>query len=223
VSAGTHVTGPRAVPLGYRALTVCGGPSQGPSPRNCSAHSVRTGSRPLPVRSTPRRHWPTHHWVGVVWALPRSLAATRGISFDFCAGGTEMFPFPPWPPRRVPRVRAAGCPIRTSTDQRVLGPSPSLLAAVLRPSSAPQRLGIHRLLSVTCRSARPRSCDVAPRLSAMNLVRCAQRVRPTPCAWNPRPDPDQAAERWRCGGSNPEPPPCKGGALPVELHPRAGC
>ncbi len=161
VSAGTHVTGPRAVPLGYGALTPSGGPSQGPSPRNCSAHSVEKRSSLLPVRSTPRRHWPTRHWVGVVWALPRSLATTRGISFDFCAGGTEMFPFPPWPPRRVPRFSAAGCPIRTSTDQRVLGPSPSLLAAVLRPSSAPQRLGIHRLLSGTCRSARPRSCDLA--------------------------------------------------------------
>src|SRR5205823_624003 len=25
---------------------------------------------------------------------------------------------------------------------------------------------------------------------------------------------------WRCGDSNPGPPPCKGGALPVELHPQ---
>jgi hypothetical protein len=59
-----------------------------------------------------------------------------------------MFPFPPLPsPRReIPEVTPGGCPIRTSTDHWVLGPSPSLLAAVLRPSSAPQRQGIHRSL-----------------------------------------------------------------------------
>lgn len=30
----------------------------------------------------------------------------------------------------------------------------------------------------------------------------------------------QGAWQWSRGGSNPEPPPCKGGALPVELRPR---
>ena len=58
-----------------------------------------------------------------------------------------MFLFPPLPSRSgISRVTLRGCPIRTSTDQWVLGPSPSLLAAVLRPSSAPQRQGIHRPL-----------------------------------------------------------------------------
>ena len=36
-----------------------------------------------------------------VWALPRSLAATGGISVDFSAEGTEMFQFPCGPPSRV--------------------------------------------------------------------------------------------------------------------------
>jgi hypothetical protein len=68
-----------------------------------------------------------------------------------------MFPFPPLPsPRReILAVPPGGCPIRTSTDQRVVGPSPSLLAAVLRPSSAPQRQGIHRLLCDALRANAP--------------------------------------------------------------------
>ena len=68
-----------------------------------------------------------------------------------------MFPFPPLPsPRREIRaVTPGGCPIRTSTDHRVVGPSPSLLAAVLRPSSAPQRQGIHRLLCDALRANAP--------------------------------------------------------------------
>ena len=58
-----------------------------------------------------------------------------------------MFLFPPSPSRSgIPGVTLGGCPIRTSTDHWVLGPSPSLLAAVLRPSSVPQRQGIHRPL-----------------------------------------------------------------------------
>jgi hypothetical protein len=66
-----------------------------------------------------------------------------------------MFLFPPSPSRSgIPGVTLGGCPIRTSTDHWVLGPSPSLLAAVLRPSSAPQRQGIHRPLFLALRSQR---------------------------------------------------------------------
>ena len=149
MSGGTHVSHPRAVSVVYRALTVSGGPSQGPSTKNCLSHSVESRS-PLPRdRTTPKQHRPSGHLAVLVWAHPISLAATLGISFDFCAGGTKMFLFPPLPSRSgISRVTLRGCPIRTSTDQRVLGPSPSLLAAVLRPSSAPQRQGIHRPLSL---------------------------------------------------------------------------
>lgn len=140
---------PRAVSVVYRALTVSGGPSQGPSTRYCFAHSVESRLPLLCGRTTPTRHRPTGHLAFSVWAHPISLAATLGISFDFCAGGTKMFLFPPSPSRSgISRVTWRGCPIRISTDQRVLGPSPSLLAAVLRPSSAPQRQGIHRPLSL---------------------------------------------------------------------------
>ena len=140
MSGGTHVSHLRAVSVVYRALTVSGGPSQGPSTRNCFSHWAE-GRLPLPWdRTTPKQHRPSGHLAVLVWALPISLAATLGISFDFCAGGTKMFLFPPSPSlSRIPGVTLGGCPIRTSTDHWVLGPSPSLLAAVLRPSSAPQR------------------------------------------------------------------------------------
>jgi len=83
-----------------------------------------------------------------------------------------MFPFPPLPSHKgIPRVSAGGCPIRTSTDQRVLGPSPSLLAAVLRPSSAPQRQGIHRLLSLTFHNSAP------------SLLRFLVRLLLSLCTW----------------------------------------
>ena len=71
---------PEARPAAYRALTVCGGPSQGPSARGGLAHSA--GGRPPPAggRATPPRHRPAGHSGATVWAGPGSLAATAGIS-----------------------------------------------------------------------------------------------------------------------------------------------
>ena len=66
---------------------------------------------------------------GVVWALPRSLAATRRVSFDFLSYGYLDV--------SVPRVGSTevvtglllpGFPIRTSPDHRVLARSPRLFA-----------------------------------------------------------------------------------------------
>jgi hypothetical protein len=166
VSGGTRVPIPRCALVAYRALTVSGGPSQGPSAKSSLAHLVESRS-PLPIgRSTPIPHRPTGHLAESVWALPVSLATTPGISRDFCAGGTKMFPFPPAPtlPGSAGRPRW-GFPIRISAAHRVLGPSPQLLAAVPRPSSAPQRQGIHHPLSCACSLARPRSADVVRVLS----------------------------------------------------------
>lgn len=78
---------------------------------------------------------------------------------DFCAEGTKMFLFPSAPPLRVMHSRAPGFPIRTSAALRAVGPSPRRFAAVLRPSSAPQRQGIHHLLSCSFGRTRPRSGD----------------------------------------------------------------
>jgi hypothetical protein len=66
---------------------------------------------------------------GRVWASPRSLAATRGVSIDFLSYGYLDV--------SVPRVGSAcavavspppGFPIRTPPDHRVLARSPRLIA-----------------------------------------------------------------------------------------------
>jgi hypothetical protein len=66
---------------------------------------------------------------GTVWALPRSLAATRGVSFDFLSCGYLDV--------SVPRVGSAcavtadrplGCPIRRPSDRRVLARFPKIIA-----------------------------------------------------------------------------------------------
>jgi hypothetical protein len=66
VPGGTHETSPRSVAVAYRALTVSGGPSQGPSASNRSAHSVETRSGLPNARPTPPRHRPTRHSVALV-------------------------------------------------------------------------------------------------------------------------------------------------------------
>ena len=79
-----------------------------------------------------------------------------------------MFPFPPAPAFSGSLgPPEGGFPIRTSAALRVFGPSPRLLAAVPRPSSAPQRQGILRLLSCAFALARPRSGNFVLRLLAL--------------------------------------------------------
>jgi hypothetical protein len=146
---------PESCGFAYRALTVCGGPSQGPSAPHGFAHSVLSRSKQIDGRSTPRCHRPTDHSDTTVWASPRSLAATRGISADFLADATEMFPFASRPSRRISPCQERGSPIRTARDHRMLGSSPARFGAVLRPSSASHRQGIHRLLCVSLRSSAP--------------------------------------------------------------------
>ena len=78
----------------YGALTRCGGPFQ-------ALRLAKLVLRPAPGRGPrSRRTTPVHNAcrldTGLVWAPPRSLAATRGImSFP---RGTEMFQFPHLPP-----------------------------------------------------------------------------------------------------------------------------
>jgi hypothetical protein len=171
-------------------------------------------------RTTPKQHRPISHLAVLVWAHPISLAATLGISFDFCAGGTKMFLFPPLPSRSgISRVTLRGCPIRTSTDQRVLGPSPSLLAAVLRPSSAPQRQGIHRPLSLAFALSAPSLLRLLCVTSAVyelgkvppSSPHTSQHGSPGPCPGCfphlsrdlPCKTDHETSGGWRRGGSNP--------------------
>ena len=79
-----------------------------------------TGLSPaLAGLSRPFRLSQTNHW-----PVPLSLATTDGISLMSVPPGTEMFQFPGFAsPTYVFRWRypkGVGCPIRTSTDQRLL-------------------------------------------------------------------------------------------------------
>ncbi len=65
----------------------------------------------------------------MVWADPRSLAATDGVSIDFLSSGYLDVSVPRvGSSREVTRLCAPGFPIRTSSDHRVLARSPRLFA-----------------------------------------------------------------------------------------------
>jgi hypothetical protein len=82
VSRGTQGSGWSRSSFAYGALTPCGGPFQALRLPDRFVDSVCRPYNPVPV--------------GTVWAIPRSLAATRRIiSFP---RGTEMFQFPRFPP-----------------------------------------------------------------------------------------------------------------------------
>ena len=119
---------------------------------HCSASSLfgnSSGSCTSPG-SVPQPHiWQrvqlTLRWV---WARPRSLAATEGVSFDFLSCRYLDV--------SVPCVRAwrqlfrlVGYPIRRSADQG-LRTAPRSLSQLIASFVASQRLGIRHLLLVAC-------------------------------------------------------------------------
>ena len=74
------------------------------------------------------------------------LWESRLISFPL---GTEMFHFPRSAPKKVPGLLPVGCPIQTSTDQRIFSSSPRLIAAY-HVFHRLQRQGIRPLLLISC-------------------------------------------------------------------------
>ncbi len=121
---------------------------------------------------------------------------------------------PPWPkPRRVrtscPRLHAT-----QHTYTHLLLPHALPHAAAVardalaaRVSSGAVRAAGGRLPPGRSRGGRP-------------PARLVVKVR-LDAASGQSPVPGHPGDRWSHGGSNPEPPPCKGGALPVELRPPA--
>ena len=111
---GTRDPSRREHPFGYRAVTSCGGPFQTSSPRMLFCHSVWDVPQPRKA-SLP------------VWAPPRSLAATDGITVVFFSSGyldvSVPLVCPPAamdsPPDSRP-LRRLGSPIRTSPDRGLL-------------------------------------------------------------------------------------------------------
>ncbi len=86
-----------------------------------------------------------------VWASPLSLATTHGISSFSFPGVTEMFHFTPSRlaglsihPVDTGRLIPVGCPIRKSTDQRLLA-APRGLSQLATSFIASWHQGIHRL------------------------------------------------------------------------------
>jgi hypothetical protein len=101
-------------------------------------------------------------------------------------------------PLRDPRRWARGFPHSDIDGSQGVGPLP--VASRSRTASFIGSPTPGHSPFAVCRFERTRAlARVISQLDPVNLLRCP---------------------RWRCGGSNPEPPPCKGGALPVELHPR---
>ncbi len=89
-----------------------------------------------------------------VWAVPLSLAATRGVTVVFLSSDY-------WdvsvrrvrlPSRGMPRLRAAGCPIRTPTDLRPFAPPRGLS----RPAASFIASGSQGILRTPCLASRSR-------------------------------------------------------------------
>ena len=105
-----------------------------------------------------------------VWAPPRSLAATWGLTFVFSSSGYLDVSVPRVCPRitRVSGSLQMGCPIRKSPDHGLFAP-PRSLSQLITSFLASESQGIPRTLLVTFSiilnsyvSAHPRSA-VAPR------------------------------------------------------------
>ena len=138
----------------------------------------------------------------------------------------------PAAPRHPPCARLCGHPHPAPKPRRARASCPRLHATqhththVLLPHALPHapRLPATRWPpeSRSRRGARGRGASPPgplPRGSAPPrgwLSRCCSTLRRAS-----RPVPGHPGDRWSRGGSNPEPPPCKGGALPVELRPPA--
>jgi hypothetical protein len=160
--------------FGYRTVTFCGPPFQ-------TVHLSNLFSRVIPI--APRN--PERTRVRPVWAVPRSLATTDGITDCFLfLRVLRCFTSPGSPPATMDSSQAMavlpamGFPIRKSTDQSLVSSSPWLIAAthvlhrLLEPRHPP-----HALSSlVTLDSGLPRN----PRAANLVKVKVQALRRPGP-------------------------------------------
>ena len=192
------------------------------------ANVLRTGLSPSPARPSRqvplrpllpcrRPYYPGAASTAPVWALPLSLAATRGVTVVFLSSDYWDVSV-----RRV-RLPTRGC--RASARRvapfghlRINGRSrlPADFRGLPRPSSPP---------GAKASSVRPRSllalvschpCLAAGDISCYSLVLllCLLSFHPVkePCGCCPALRPGDPP-LWRMWGSNPRPPACKAGAL----------
>ena len=118
-----------------------------------ASHPLRTA---FPDRSRsqfstiPRPYYPGRAVTPPVWAPPRSLAATWGITFVFSSSGYLDVSVPRVRPRitRVSGSLQMGCPIRKSPDHGLFAP-PRSLSQLITSFLASESQGIPRTLLVT--------------------------------------------------------------------------
>ena len=158
--------------FGYRTFTLYGPPFQ-------TVHLPSLFLRVIPT--APRN--PERTRVHSVWAVPRSLATTDGIAACFlflrvlrCFTSPGSLPAAMDSPQDAAVLPAAGFPIRTSTDQSLVGGSPWLIAAthvlhrLLEPRHPP-----HTLSSlVTLNSGLPSSRSSGAKSRSRSRPSCAR-------------------------------------------------
>jgi hypothetical protein len=137
VSHGTQGCTPRSQKyFGYGTFTLSGGPSQQPSPILPVSHSA-AGPIPGPnAPSNPHRTTVQAYHARWVWALPPSLAATKGISVDV-SSSRYLDGSVPWvsPPRAMCSPRGCtgfypyGLPHSATPGSQDVCSSPGLFAA----------------------------------------------------------------------------------------------
>ena len=150
VSRGTRDVSGRPQPFAYGTVTLCGGAFQRTWARSGFSYSPGGLQTTPDTPTTPygQRLQPS---IRRVWALPHSLAATRGITVVFSSSGYLDVSVPPVPLRtlciqiRMPahyrrRVSPFGYP-RIKACLRL----PEAYRSLPRPSSAPWHQGIHRV------------------------------------------------------------------------------
>ena len=177
--SGTHSAVPRASPTGLSP------PLAGlPRPFGCPPAFFSLTVRPTTPHTSPH----------AVWAPPRSLAATGGISLDFLSCWYLDGSLPSVSPlhvislaRRYPASGRVGYPIRVPGVRRMLAPTPGL-SRLAAPFLAPQLLGIH----------------------AWTLFSLDHIVLPVPSLISVK---KTLFSVWRHGDSNPRPSACKADAL----------
>ena len=179
----------------YGAVTRSGAPFQAPSATSASSFVAGPATPRAPRR--PR------------FGLAPFRSPLLGGSLLFSSPPTTgMFRFVGFasPIRVMPRLRAAGCPIRTPADRRPLAP-PRRLS---RPAASFLASGSQGILRAPSLASRSRSPHGAPAPPGNRLVFSSCLLSFQSCQ---RTAQGEALHKWRMWGSNPRPPACKAGAL----------
>jgi hypothetical protein len=94
-------------------------------------------------------YYPNAAKTALVWASPRSIATTKGITIcSLFLRVLRCFSSPGLPPFGCHAFNVAGCPIRISKDHRLFAP-PLSFSQLITSFFASESLGIHRMPLLT--------------------------------------------------------------------------